>query len=322
LLLIAFVKAFHLILYQIPLKVCFFATALVSYIRRKASYQQSNSPSAGAETVVITAFYSLIFLASSLRAIWFLVPESVWQPSYTPSAVYAWDKEHPSWLGSALSEIIITAGSLALFSIFILILVYWADILKKYFQPGSQRTSPKTIFVSLVTTLAALMILNVLAFLAKFYTTEGMILFHAVLLAVVSLVCVCEITIFSQKFQTVIKTLGSINQVSTDVQVRRILWITITGNLFFITRALLEIVFAANLLLFWKENGTVGKAFSHEWWDIYTALKYSSEVTILALMLYILQSRFHAAASAVSNATNGGAYERVPEAADTTRLEV
>jgi len=287
----------------------------------------SSGSSGAAETTVVTAFYSLILLTSVLRALWFLIPSSVWQPTYTPVAVYAWDHsaKSGSWVGAALSELIVTAGSLTLFSIFILILVYWADILKKYFHPGSRRSVPMATFLGLVATLVTLEVINLILFLIKIYTTEGMILYNAVLLAVVSIVCVCEITIFSHRFRTVLKTLGAINQVSTDSQVRRIVWITVTGNLFFITRALLEATFAILLFVYWHRYGTVDKVFSHVWWDTYTLIKYWSEVTILALMLYILQSRFarsaaasHASGASTSGSTagrsGGGAYTKIPDA--------
>lgn len=276
--------------------VAFLITAIFAAKRMSWTRQQ-----VGAETTVVTAFYALILVTSVFRAIWFLIPATVWTPSYTPVAVYAWDTEHTAWIGAFLSEFVQTAGSLALFSIFILILVYWADILKKYFHPASRRSIPMVTFLGLVTFLIVLEILNVGLFLCKLYTTEGMILFNSVLLAVVSIVCVCEITIFSHRFRTVLKTLGAINQVSTDSQVKRIVWITVTGNLFFFTRAFLEAVFVGYLLLYWKTEHTVARSFSHIWWDVYTGIKFFSEVTILSLMLYILQSRFAAAAATNSN---------------------
>jgi hypothetical protein len=225
--------------------------------------------------------------------------------------VYAWDPDHPAWLGAALSELTVTAGSLCLFSIFVLILVYWADILKKYFHPGSRRTVPMNTFRWLVAALSATVGVNIALFLGRVYTTEGMILFNAVLLAGVSMVCVVEITIFSHRFRTVLRTLGAINQVSTDSQVRRIVWITVTGNVFFVTRALSEMIFSAVLFTYWRKYGTVDRVFSHVWWDSYTTFKYTAEVVILALMLYILQSRFKTTAS------NGGAagYTAVPDTA-------
>jgi hypothetical protein len=303
------------------LGIAFLATALIAAKRMSGSRQQQG----GAETTVVTAFYSLILLTSVLRTAWFLIPSNVWTPSYTPTAVYAWDETHPSWVGSALSEATVTAGSLALFSIFILILVYWADILKKYFHPGSRRSLPMVTFLTLVFGLIVLELVNLTLFLLKFYTTEGMILFNAILLAIVSIICVCEITIFSHRFRTVLKTLGAINQVSTDSQVRRIVWITVTGNLFFFTRAMLETIFAVLLLVYWQKHKTVAKTFSHVWWDTYTLVTYWSEVTILSLMLYILQSRFSgvhqpqqqqqgAGSTQQAPIPNAAGYSKVPEA--------
>jgi hypothetical protein len=289
--------------------VAFLITAIFAAKRMSWTRQQ-----VGAETTVVTAFYALILVTSVFRAIWFLIPATVWTPQYTPVAILAWDKDHPAWLGAFLSEFVLTAGSLALFSIFILILVYWADILKKYFHPASRRSIPMVTFLGLVSLLVALEVVNVTCFFCKLYTTEGMILFNSVLLAVVSIICVCEITIFSHRFRTVLKTLGAINQVSTDSQVKRIVWITVTGNLFFFTRAFLEAVFCGYLLIYWKEERTVARSFSHVWWDTYVGIKFFSEVTILSLMLYILQSRF--AAAAATNASGGGSrptgYVNVP----------
>jgi hypothetical protein len=251
------------------------------------------SSSTSAETTVVTAFYSLILLTSVFRAVWFLIPSVLWKPEgYTPSALSAFEQGSTAWISTAASEIMVTTGSLSLFSIFILILVYWADILKKYFHPGSRRVLPMMTFLSVVGSLAAIELINVVLFLCGRYTTEGMTLFNALVLAAVSIICVAEITIFSHRFRTVLQTLGAINQVSTDSQVRRIVWITVTGNLFFVTRAGLELVFAVLLLLYYHSTGTVARPFSHSFWDMYTLVMYGSEVAILSLMLYILQSRF------------------------------
>jgi hypothetical protein len=285
------------------LGIAFLVIAGIAAKRMSWSRQQG-----GAEMTVVTAFYSLILLTSTLRAIWFVVPSSIWQPTYTPSAIMAFDPDHPSWLGAFFSEVLMTAGSLSLFSIFILILVYWADILKKYFYPGARRSRPMVTFFALVGLLVLLELINAGFFLLAFYSSEAMILFNAILLSIVSMVCVCEITIFSHRFRTVLKTLGAINQVSTEPQVKRIMWITVTGNLFFFTRAFLDAFFAITLIVYWHRYGSVAKVFSHQLWDTYLMLKHWSEVAILGLMLYILQSRF------VATARNG--YEAVSDDAE------
>jgi len=248
----------------------------------------------GSETTVVTAFYSLILLTSSLRFVWFAVARLIWRPNYTPRAIRAFDGNSSGWVSCFISQMLLTAGSLALFSIFILILVYWADILKKYFYPGARRSRPMMTFATLVIALVVLEILNAVFFLSNLYSSEGMILFNSLLLSAVSLVCVVEITIFSHRFRTVLKTLGAINQVSTESQVRRIVWITVTGNLFFFTRAFQEALLTFLLASYYHRYGSVSMVFTHKLWDSYMLVKHWSEVAILCLMLYILQSRFTA----------------------------
>ena len=49
------------------------------------------------------------------------------KPSYEPSTEYAF-KGH--WAGTYCSEILLFVGSLSLFSVFILMAIFWADLLK------------------------------------------------------------------------------------------------------------------------------------------------------------------------------------------------
>ena len=146
----------------------------------------SSSPSSlsGADgRGVVTILHVLILLTSVLRALlWFGIPEWIWRHHLSQSnktssdaVVYAFRAQYPG-LGKFMSQVLVTAGSLALFSIFILILVYWADILKKYFRPGERRPRPMTAFVSWVLTLAGIEALNVIFVLLGLYPTEGMIL--------------------------------------------------------------------------------------------------------------------------------------------------
>merc|ERR1711862_71010 len=190
-----------------------------------------------------------------------------------------------------------------------LILVFWADILKKYFYPNIPRSNAMSSFKVLVATLAVLELMNIVFFFCKMYSVEGMILFNSILLAFVSIICVVQVSIFSSKFKIVLKTLGAINQVDTESQVKRIVCITVIGNLFFFIRAFLEISCAIALLTYWHKHGTVDMVFSHVFWDIYIIIKHWSEVAILCLMLYmpyILQNRFKNAASQPSQSNKEG----------------
>lgn len=270
----------------------------------------------GAETTVVTAFYSLILLTSFLRGVWFVIPGTVWAPYYTPHAVMAFDPNEPRWELEFVEILLNGLGSLSLFSIFMLILVYWADILKKYFYPDARRSKPMITFLVIVGGLLVVQVANAVLFLCGYYSTEAMALVNSVTLSAVSVVCVCEITIFSHRFRTVLRTLGEINQVPTESQVRRIVWITVTGNLFFLTRAFLETAFAMQLATYWHRNGSVAETFSHATWDSFVILKHWSELAILALMLYILQSRFTNGISGGEGGDDAGGnngYQAVPE---------
>lgn len=295
---------------DIILGFAFLVTAVFAAKRMAWSRNQG-----GAETTVVTAFYSLILITSALRAIWFLVPSMYIQPTYTPAAVMAFDKTYARWPYSFCAELLLSLGSLCLFSIFILILVYWADILKKYFNPGHPRPSPMVTFLVLILLLVVLECINAVLYLLSFYSIDGMILANSIMLAVVSIVCVCNISMFSHRFRTVLKTLGAINQVSTESQVKRIVWITYTGNAFFFVRAFLEAILAAYYISFWRKHGRVDMIVSHTFWDSYVLVKHWSEVAILTLMLYILQSRFSTNASPNSRtgAPNRGEYQQVPD---------
>lgn len=145
-------------------------------------------------------------------------------------------------------------------------------------------------FVQIVAVLLLIEMINYLLFLMKIYSSEGMILFNSIVLAIVSIVCVVKITIFSQKFSAVLRTLGDINQVSTESQVKRIMWITVTGNLFFFARALVETNFAATLLYYYYQNGNVDAVFSHESWDTYLLIRHVTELMILFLVSEITAS--------------------------------
>ena len=60
------------------------------------------------------------------------------------------------------------------------------------------------------------------------------------------------------------------------------------------------------LIVYWKNHGTVQEVFSHVLWDSYMILKHWSEVIILALMLYILQSRFTTNNTSVGGSSMAG----------------
>eukprot|EP01084_Bolivina_argentea_P260185 439303_1 len=241
---------------------------------------------------VICTFYGLIIFTATVRAIWFFTPDYLLEPSYAPENIYAFHKGPPSvWLGVFVSEVLRTAGSICMFSIFILMIVYWANLLEKVFNDGNQVSSPMLAFWTTVGCLSCLEATNMCLFLLGVYSSQGMMLWDCLILSVVALVCCIEITIHSQRFRALLLTLGAINQVSTDAQVRRILWITISGNIFFIIRATIEITVGYTLFIYWKRHKSFGVIFDSNTWDAIILIKYYSEIFLLILLLSVLQAK-------------------------------
>ena len=105
------------------LGLCFLLIAVFSSIRvfRTLSFN--------AERKVVLIFNFLIFLTALSRAVWFLLPNNLLEPSYAPTPVLAFHSK--SWLGILISELLLETGSLSLYGIFILIACYWARMLSK-----------------------------------------------------------------------------------------------------------------------------------------------------------------------------------------------
>lgn len=234
---------------------------------------------------VVTYFYMLYAICAVTRAVWFLVPSAVLEPSYAPRPVFAF---RGRWIGTMASEILLSSGSVALFALFILLIVMWADLLQRLYNETLTRDKPLSSFMTILGVVCLLEVANIVCFLFSVYSSEGMILVDAVLFASASIICVFELTKFSHRIRRVLQTMMGINEVSYENQIFRILSFTVIGNLFFLCRATVEAVCALSLVMFWHRNRTLEKVFNSQWWDAYILVKHWSEVAILTLIYAVL----------------------------------
>uniref|UniRef100_A0A7R9UE37 Uncharacterized protein n=1 Tax=Pinguiococcus pyrenoidosus TaxID=172671 RepID=A0A7R9UE37_9STRA len=237
------------------------------------------------DLAVVTYFYMFYATCAVSRAIWFLVPSDALEPSYAPRPVHAFSGD---WIGTLFSELLLSAGSMALFALFILLIVMWADLLQRLYNETMNREKPMNSFISIMCGLMLIEGINIACFLSGLYSSEGMILVDAVLFAGGSMICVFELSKFSHRIRKVLVTMMNINEVSYENQISRILIFTIIGNLFFLVRATVEIICAISLFMYWQKNRTLSKIFNSHWWDAYILVKHWSEVAILALIYAVL----------------------------------
>jgi hypothetical protein len=100
---------------------------------------------------VVSVFNTLIFLAAFLRAIWFLIPNNVLEPTYEPlpERMKGYQEEKYS-LGILISEMLQEAGSFFFYAVFVLIGCYWFVMLQKLDShtsselPDGTTTTPST----------------------------------------------------------------------------------------------------------------------------------------------------------------------------------
>ena len=220
---------------------------------------------------MITLFYSLISMTALIRAIWFLIPSSILEGSYTPVPMIAFKSY--GWKGVFVSELMLATGNLFLYAVFLLIVCYWAHMVQKVEHPESPesnyllhsqqslarypraaktRRGPMETFGMTMFVLFVAEAVNVGLFLIQHFNSEEMILYDSILFSVTSVSTLIAITMFSGRIRVVLTTIGVINSNSTRPQVRRILAITVAANIFFILRLGIELSVAIALIVRWS----------------------------------------------------------------------
>jgi hypothetical protein len=223
---------------------------------------------------IITIFYLLILLTSLTRAIWFLIPSYQLEGSYIPEAIVAFVSD--KWIGCVVSEVLLVTGSLLLYSQFILVVSYWAYMLRKTGTskpvpnsrlPAIHTTSTHTAltnYLYIISFTILLEVANVTLFITQYYNSEIMILYDSVLMSVLSFATLIAMVYYSSKIRSVMDKIGKLNRNPSasaimKAQTSRILYITIGAVLFFIFRCSTELALAVSIgrLLYGKTTFTL-----------------------------------------------------------------
>lgn len=216
----------------------------------------------------ITAFYFLIFATSLLRSAWFFIPSDYLEGYYTPHPIIAFESN--GWIGTFVSFSMLSSGSIALFSNFILIGSYWNRMLQKISAENNTLSpdklgvprnrypyrSPLRVCGVLALILILLSATNATLFLLKVFNSEVMILYDSILMVIVSLVIFIALTILSRRIRTILMMIGAIQSNSTLPQVRRIMAITWCANAFFLCRVAIDFSLAIQLIILARGDST------------------------------------------------------------------
>lgn len=238
------------------LGIAYLGVAIFGFLRTKTYFDPLGAGR------VITTFYFLITLTASLRAIWFLIPSSILEGSYIPEPIFAFESK--KWLGYLMSEILLCLGSIALYSVFILVVSYWAYILRKSSIESTSvrsfvgRTSANVVvtrrgairtFLNVLMIILFVQTINIILFIYQMYNIQILVLLDSLLLSLISVVSMGYLAVYSQKIRSVMKMIGrrTTNHESSqlvETQIDRIFMITVVAVIFFIGRVAIELSFA------------------------------------------------------------------------------
>lgn len=134
-------------------------------------------------------------------------------------------------------------------------------------QPPAHAGPFATFIVSMLVLLGAAG-LNLLLYMRGVYSSEGVILFDNVYLALTSVALLLALQEFSSRIRAALRTIGAMSERPTEAQSNRILYITVAAYAFFLTRAALELVSLGGIVDCWLRKiipctgtGSTGKLF-------------------------------------------------------------
>lgn len=237
----------------------------------------------------VVLLYCLILCTGLLRAAWLLAPKVWLEQSCSPLVVYAFEGH---WIQQLLSEMLMTLGSVSIFSIFILFMMFWNDLVKKIFEENVIRSSPIKSFWRNVACIVAAQVLIIILYLSGVYSSQGMTMVNSFFLIMLALGCSIEISRLSHRFRTLLQTLGEVNNLSIERQRKRIVWITVSSNCFFAMRVFSEMFVFITLFVYWKRNKSFSLVFATPQWDMYLIATFGTEAILLVVILYVLRTEF------------------------------
>lgn len=269
----------------------------------------------------MTTFYFLIFVSALLRSICFFIPS-------LSTSVCTYSAQNLVYLS------IIFLGNVFVYSIFHLVAAYWQNILEKIDAEEEEsrrhlflrfsefeRKGPMSHFLDRVALFFVFTFLNFFLYLCHAYGEVFLLLYDSMLFIAVPSALSVEITTFSQRIRQVLLTIGAINANNTAIQAQRVLAITVVANIFFTVQIVLHGFVAVFILYVWHTT-IAGNSFDEEdlsslginsfYWNLYTLIKYLSEVLMLASEL-IISSVFRPMEAQISAYDIRSYYSRVSE---------
>ncbi|OQS06307.1 hypothetical protein THRCLA_01648 [Thraustotheca clavata] len=229
-----------------------------------------------------TGFFTLMSLAACVRSVWFATPYSIHVSGYIPKRLYIFDD---GWYMLLISEIAEMTGTYILYTIFILTVVFWADILHVAFDRTDTRTYPMRIFATLSFLLGIAMATGFALFACNRIDSIWLLMYNDIVVVVVSFICFAFVGIFSCRMRTVLIAILEVSQIETS---SRIQTVTRTGAIccvFLLLNACFALIMTYHMYQL-QFDATIPTGSTQ--WFLFIMAKHLIEVFVLYFLLWTL----------------------------------
>ncbi|KAI9915035.1 hypothetical protein PsorP6_007022 [Peronosclerospora sorghi] len=249
-------------------------------------------------------FYVLLGLASLTRGLWCATLRGVLSVLVAPPRIWMGDD---GWRPFLLAETLDWLGAVLLDSVFVLIVVFWADMLRRLFTHESVRSHPLRLFVAVLSAMAAMQAIGMTLFALKRVDSYWLVIYDDVVQCLVSIGSLAAVLVYSFRMKTVLQAFLEVSQIDTTDRIKAVQWATAIGAVFLVSNTVFRTYSIVRLAHVHEAGASVDATSS--WSCLVVASKHLVEIGVLYVLLYALWGP--SSDDAEENAKDG--YERIPD---------
>eukprot|EP00644_Phytophthora_capsici_P000523 jgi/Phyca11/13769/fgenesh1_pg.PHYCAscaffold_4_\ len=258
----------------------------------------AQSPTRQAATL---GFYLLMGMASLTRVLWFATPYGVQSVLVEPPRIMMGDD---GWAQFLLAEAVELTGSFLLYSVFVLIVVFWADMLRRLFTHESVRSHPLRLFFFVLSAIVAIQAIGFTVFAAKRVDSYWLMIYDDVVMCLLSIGSLAAVLVYSFRMKTVLQAFLEVSQIDTTDRIKAVNWATSICAFFLVSNTVFLIYSIVSLAHFHR----AGAYIESKWWWLFVASKHLVEIFVLYFLLYTLWGK---SSDDAENSKDG--YEPIPD---------
>ncbi|CAH0487424.1 unnamed protein product [Peronospora farinosa] len=187
--------------------------------------------------------------------------------------------------------------------VFVLIVVFWADMLRRLFTHDSVRSHPLRLFVFVSSAIVTIQAIGFAAFAAKRVDSYWLMVYDDVVMCLLSIGSLAAVLVYSFRMKTVLQAFLEVSQIDTTDRIKAVNWATSICAFFLISNTVFLTYSIVSLAHFHK----AGVYLESKWW-LFVASKHLVEIFVLYFLLYTLWGK---SSDDAENSKDG--YEPIPD---------